>query len=481
MIHYTGTAMRFVNAALILGLVSMPQLGAAEAVLYHNFTRIDVADHALVDASWMIVEDGVIHEVGEGALPAGFRGERRDMDGSWAIPGLIDGHAHITAGPHKVEVVDGQPLVTIESVDSITRYNALMSLAFGVTTVRNPGGDPEANARYDSRVSAGEWPGPSALHAGAVIQPPPFGGNAFAYPTTREGWFAEAERQAGLGMTYFKLYTGLSPDELALGIEAAHANGLQAIAHLDKVSWLTALDAGIDGLEHALPTSTELLPEAHRAAFDQRRLEGSKHLAEWFRLVDFDGPEMQALFATLAERQTTLNLTLMVNEMLAYADDLSELVDDSVVSTIHPASWAAMSQFLTMGAANWTPDEFEMARAALSKVQEFTLRIFEADIPLLIGTDGNGAGPLMAMEMQLHADAGIPSWDVLDLATRRAAITMGLENTGQIAAGFDADVAFLAANPLESFDHLRDVRAVLSDGRYFERQALVEAAQELLD
>lgn len=473
--------MRFVNAALILGLVSMPQLGSAEAVLYHNFTRIDVADRALVDESWIVVENGVIREMGEGVLPAGFEGARRDMDGTWAIPGLIDGHAHITAGPHKVNVVDGQPMVTIESVDSITRYNALMSLAFGVTTVRNPGGDPEANARYDSRVSDGEWLGPAALHAGAVIQPPPFGGKAFAYPTTREEWFEEAERQARLGMTYFKLYTGLSAEELALGIEAAHASGLGAIAHLDKVSWLTALDAGIDGLEHALPTSTELLPEAHRAAFDQRRLEGSKHLAEWFQLVDFDGPEMQALFATLAERQTTLNLTLMVNEMLARADDLSTLADESVVSSIHPASWAATSQFLTMGAANWTPNEFAMARAALSKVQEFTLRIFEAGIPLLIGTDGNGAGPLMAMEMQLHANAGIPPWDVLDLATRRAAITMGLENTGQIEAGFDADVAFLAANPLESFDHLRDVRAVLCDGRYFERQALVEAAQELLD
>ncbi len=421
--------MRFVNAALILGLVSMPQLGAAEAVLYHNFTRIDVVDRALVKDSWMIVDDGVIHETGNGDAPAAFKGERRDMGGSWAIPGLIDGHAHITAGPHKVEVADGQPTVTIESIDSITQYNALMALAFGITTVRNPGGDPEANARYDERVSANAWTGPGALHAGAVIQPPPFGGNAFAYPTTREAWFAEAKRQAELGMTYFKLYTGLTHDELALGAEAAHAHGLEAIAHLDQVSWLTALDAGIDGLEHALPTSAELLPAEHRAAFDQRRLEGSKHLAEWFRLVDFDGLEMQALFAALSGRQTTLNLTLLVNEMIAYADDLSTLVDESVVDTLHPDTWAATAQFMSMGAANWTPEDFELARAALSKVQEFALRLFEADIPLLIGTDGNGAGPLMAMEMQLHADAGIPRWDVLDLATRRAAVTMAHTHT----------------------------------------------------
>ncbi len=36
-------------------------------------------------------------------------------------------------------------------------------VAFGVTTVRNPCGDPQANARYDRMVATGQWLGPEAL------------------------------------------------------------------------------------------------------------------------------------------------------------------------------------------------------------------------------------------------------------------------------------------------------------------------------
>ncbi|MCH7686283.1 MAG: hypothetical protein IH899_06340, partial [Planctomycetes bacterium] len=80
----------------------------------------------------------------------------------------------------------------------------------------------------------------NAVHAGAAAQPPPFGGSAFVYPETEDEWRAEAERQADLGMKYFKLYVSLTEDELATGIRVAHDQGLRAIAHLDQVSWTRA-------------------------------------------------------------------------------------------------------------------------------------------------------------------------------------------------------------------------------------------------
>lgn len=473
--------MRISNAIVLIGLTILPPLGRADAVLYHGFHRVDVAQDTVVTDSWLIVEDGHITNMGDGDTPEDFAGTQRDLSGSWAIPGLIDGHAHITAGPHKVDIADGRPTVTIESVDAITRYNALMALAYGVTTVRNPGGDPEANARYDARIASGDWTGPTALHAGAVIQPPPFGGNAFAYPTTREDWFAEARRQAQLGMTYFKLYTGLTEHELALGIEAAHAHGLQAIAHLDQVSWTTAIELGIDGLEHALPTSAELLPASARAEFEALRPKGSVHLAAWFSRVDFDGPEMQALFSLLTKHGVTLNLTMLVNDMVAYADDVSAVIDAEAVASIHPENWAASEQFLRMGAAYWSDEDFAMARSALPRVREFARRVYDAGVPLLVGTDSNGGGALMALEMQLHVDAGLTPMEVLRLATMASAQTMGLEATGRIAVGYEADVVFLNDDPTRDVRAVRSVRAVLVDGQYLEHTAVVDQARALLD
>jgi len=196
-----------------------------------------------IDNGFILVQDGRIVDFGAGPAPSAAR--VHDMKGTFALPGFIDAHAHITAGPHRITLEAGKPPVGIESDDEKTRHQARIALAFGVTMVRNPGGDTEANARYDRMIASGAWTGPEALHAGSVIQPLPFAGASFAYPRTEAEWDAEAARQAGLGMRYFKLYTNLSERELELGIKAAHRHGLKAIGHLHAVSWQRAAELGI--------------------------------------------------------------------------------------------------------------------------------------------------------------------------------------------------------------------------------------------
>jgi hypothetical protein len=215
------------------------------ADLYTGLVLIDPVQETRVANSYILVRDGRIAATGVGAPPDSLQFDRtHDFSGHYAMPGFIDAHAHITGAPPEVKVVDGTVSVTMVSNDDLTQHNAKISLAFGVTTVRNPGGDPQANARYDRLIKAGTWIGPEALHAGAVIQPPPFGGGSFAYPRTEKQWQAEAKRQAQLGMRYFKLYADLSEDELATGIRVAHQHRLKAIAHLNKVSWQRAAELG---------------------------------------------------------------------------------------------------------------------------------------------------------------------------------------------------------------------------------------------
>ena len=220
------------------------------------------------------------------------------------MPGLIDAHAHITAtGILKVEMVNGAPVVSMKIDEAITQRNARVALARGVTTVRNPAGNPEENAQYDRMIASGAWTGPEARHAGAAIQPPPMGGVMFAYPRTEAEWQAEASRQAKLGMTYFKLYTDLSEQELATGIRVAHEHGLQAIAHLNNVSWTRAVELGIDGLEHALPTSPDLLEPEARARYIAERDVTSRFMYRWFEHADFNGPLIRRLVELLAKKK----------------------------------------------------------------------------------------------------------------------------------------------------------------------------------
>lgn len=431
-------------------------------VLYHGFSLVDPDAERVVEDAYVLINDGKIAAVGAGEWQ-GMAPERSvDMTGHYALPGLIDGHAHITSGPHSVEVIDGAPLISIPSVDAITRHNAAVALAFGITTVRNPGGDPAANARYDTQIRTGAWLGPEALHAGAVIQPPPFGGAAFAYPRSETEWNEEARRQADMGMRYFKLYSGLDADELKQGIQAAHRNGLKAIAHLDTISWTQAARLGIDGLEHTLPTSADLLEPKQRVTYLAERGADARYLFRWFELADFDGPLIQEMLAELAQRRVVVSTTLGVNELAYNSDRLDSVLSPEDRAYFHPANLEALLAFLP----RMSEEDHRQARAVMPKVLEFARRLHVAGVPILVGTDGNGGGPAYSRELELHLRAGISAWDVLRLATSDAADALGIGNrTGRIAEGMEADIAFFGSNPLGDPGSLRDLKLVLADGK----------------
>jgi imidazolonepropionase-like amidohydrolase len=472
------TRSRLLAAAAGLLLATVPagaasQAGPLTGELYFGFTRLDPVARVAIEDSYVIVEEGVIRAVGEGAPPPGEYSVSHDLTGRYGLPGLIDAHGHITAGPHAVEVIDGRPTVTIESRDDVVRHHALASLAFGVTTVRNPGGDPEAGARYDARIAAGEWIGPDALHAGAVIQPPPFGGNAFAYPTTPEEWDAEAARQAALGVTYFKLYHSLTEAELAEGVRAADAHGLEVIAHLDQVSWSRAIELGVDGLLHALPTSADLLEPGAREQYLESRGPNTKFYYQWFELADFDGPLMQDLFRELAERQIEVDLTLLVNFLVYRRNAFNELYGPDDRFYAHPDTLAASMSFLGAAGAGWTDEDYARADAAMAQLFAFVRHLDAAGVPLMIGTDGPGGGSIYWQELQLHADAGLDAWRILELATAGNADGMGLtQTTGRIAPGFEADLAFFNADPRLDLENLRQLDRVVSNGRSYTRTEL---------
>lgn len=439
----------------------------ASSDLYTGLTLIDPRTEARLENAHLLVRDGRIAAFGAGAPPASLKADRtHDFSGRHALPGFIDAHAHITAtGILKVELKDGAPSVSTDNDPEITQHNARGALALGVTTVRNPGGDPLANASYDRMIASGKWLGPEALHAGAVIQPPPFTGGMFAYPRSEAEWDAEAARQANLGMTYFKLYTDLSEEELATGVRAAHKHGLKAIAHLHEVSWMRAIELGIDGLEHALPTSPDLLEPEARATYLTELGPTSKYMYRWFELADYEGPLMRRTVDLLATKKIAMNLTLIVNELVYNVDDLERVAPPEELRYVHPKVRKVLFPQLQASAAGWTADDFRRARAVKPKVLAFARMLHEAGVPMMIGTDGGG-GVFYARELELHRDAGIAAWDVLRMATSRAADILGIgDRTGRIQIGHEADIVFLDADPLDDVGNARKVHGVLNNGR----------------
>jgi imidazolonepropionase-like amidohydrolase len=466
--------------AAILALSFLPQTQAA--TLYENFTLLDPVTKTATPDAWLVVDGERIVARGAGDAKAEAGWERRDMSGTFALPGFFDGHAHITAGPLTVDRSGPVPVVDMSSQAAVTRFHALTALAFGVTSIRNPSGDPQANHDYSRQVQAGELPGPEAISAGFAFDPVQIRG-AIVYPASEAAWRAEVARQKALGMEYLKLYAGLSEAELGLAIRLAHENGMQAIGHLDQVSWVRAIELGIDALTHALPTSADLLPADKRDAYRKSRSPiSSTYMYQWFELADFDGPEIKSLIALLAERQVEVDVTLMVHLLTYFFDDIDRVYPEADRAFVHPLVMKDWKRNMGASHYGWTPDDYRRAKAVFPKVLEFTRRLHEAGVPMLIGTDGYGGAPNYAMELQMHRQAGLSAWDVLALATHVSAERLGMgARTGRLQGGYEADIVFLNANPLDDMQRVREVHTTVVNGKPYSHQQLITLAREGLD
>jgi imidazolonepropionase-like amidohydrolase len=455
------------SAATALALAAAPS-AFADSDLYVGVTLLDPEAETRTPDTWLLVEDGLIAAIGAGAPPPDLvADEIHNLGGIYALPGLIDTHVHLTLGPVSVGADAGGPYMDASSNSDVAAHNARLLLAYGVTTVRNPGGDIEGSHDYERRVRDGEIVGPEMLFAGPVIDRTPLPLRGLADTPSPERSVGDIVREhAAAGADYIKLYMRLTEDDIAEGIAAAHAAGLPAIAHLDDVSWTTAAELGVDALVHMMPTSPALLPADVRESYLATARGGPFDFYEWYEAADLDAPAIAEMLATLAERRIPLDATLIVFEPAFWADDPA--VRDRDIALAHPVmveNWRTIMNYELI----YAPGDFARAKVVWPKLLELTGRAYEAGVPMTIGSDlGNpyvSPGVSMSREMALHAEAGIPAWAILRMATTDAADLLGIgDRTGHIAEGFEADVAFFVADPSTDIANVAEVHAALNDG-----------------
>jgi imidazolonepropionase-like amidohydrolase len=100
-----------------------------------------------------------------------------------------------------------------------------------------------------------------------------------------------------------------------------------------------------------------------------------------------------------------------------------------------------------------------------------------AGVPILPGTDTPNPycfpGFSLHDELQLLVEAGFSPLEALQSATRDAARFLGLEKLlGTIEMGKIADLVLLDANPLVEISNTKKIRAVISNGKLYNSDAL---------
>src|SRR5271167_3408285 len=235
-----------------------PYIKEDSPVLVLDHVRvIDGTGAAPLEDQRIDIENGKITAVQSAKLRNAYPPNAKivDLTRKTVIPGLVGMHEHLfyTSPRPTRELL---PLWG-EMADSAPR----LYLAGGVTTARTAGSmEPYTDLSLKKMIDTGQRPGPK-LH----ITGPYIGDYEGLAPqmhalTGPEDAGRTVDYWAAEGVTSFKAYMSIKPDELKAAIDRAHAKGLKITGHLCAVGFTEAAALGIDNLEHGIVVDTEFYP-----------------------------------------------------------------------------------------------------------------------------------------------------------------------------------------------------------------------------
>jgi imidazolonepropionase-like amidohydrolase len=434
---------------------------------------IDGTGAAPLDDQRIDIEGGKISRVQSAKLKNAYPTGAKvlDLSGKTVIPGLVGMHEHLFyTGPERGK--DGLPF-WIEMIDSGPR----LYLAGGVTTARTAGSmEPYTDLSLKKLIDAGEKPGPKLRITGPYIGDllsiaPQLHTLADADDAGRtvDYWAAE-------GVTSFKAYMGIKPDELKVAIEHAHARGLKVTGHLCAVGFTEAAALGIDNLEHGIVVDTEFFPGKKPGICP------AKEAAEDFaKNVDIEGAPVQSMIRDLVSHHVAVTSTLAVFEITVPNKPALRKMERAK-DALSPQGWSTYLRVRSSIAEENDP----LSAVSLKKEMQFERDFVKAGGLLLAGCDPTSFGGVLPgfgdqRGIELLVDAGFTPVEAIHIATQNGAKFLGeSESIGSIAAGKAADLVVLSGNPAQNIADIENVQLVFKDGIGFDPAKLIQSVQGLV-
>lgn len=381
-----------------------------------------------------------------------------DLTGKTVIPGLVGMHEHLFY-PTPGNGTRGYQQMYSEMADSAPR----LYLAGGVTTARTTGSiEPYTDLAVKAAIDAGEMPGPKLLITGPYLEGTPSLGPQLHSLTGPEDAARTVDYWAEEGVSNYKAYMHITPEELKAAIDRAHARGLKITGHLCSVGFTKAAELGIDDLEHGLVADTEFAPDKKEGVCPGQR----GPMQAMAKSVDVDGPQVQAMIRTLVEHHVAVTSTLAIFE--SFTPNRPPLERQQAAK--HEMATEAWSDFATTRAEIAEHGDSSNWPALLKKEMQFERSFVKAGGLLLAGCDPTGYGGVLPgfgdqRGMELLVEAGFTPVEAIHIATQNGATYLGQqEHIGSIAAGREADLVVLDGNPATKIEDIEKVETLFKDG-----------------
>lgn len=423
----------------------------AADIVIQNVTVIDGTGGPNTPNHTVLIEDGRITRIG-GAETVAPPPEAEVVDGTgkYLMPGWIDAHIHLI-GAGQWRGLDNPPGVAIDFEAALSALHGFLYV--GVTSVYDAGNNPDLIFEMRRRERSGDIVSPRIYASGhALSWPGSWMAGSFHgigvpdWPDTKKVLDAQIAQQPDIqklvierfGMGPNPVAPSLPEDVMAKMIAYLKNQGVRTSVHATKEdAALAAVEGGIDVLAHPVTTARV-------------------------------NPSFTAL---LAERRVPVATTLAVfDEIVRFGEDPT-VIDTPLNQFVMGAEEVAARQakgpplYASMGWTTWF-------KALAPYLNENVRNLYDAGGVVVVATDRSN-GPLYFRELELLAELGIPAADIVRMGTLHGALFLGQEDDlGTVAAGKQADLVLLEADPSADIRNAATVSAVIKNGVIIDRQAL---------
>ncbi|MDZ7719132.1 MAG: amidohydrolase family protein [Balneolaceae bacterium] len=441
----------------------------AEITVYRGATLFDGSGSDPIENSIIVIEGDRIDCVGtlsDCDIPDDSN--MIDLSGKFITPGLIDAHVHFfqtgffDSRPDALDITGTYPFAEVAAYQKLNPqryYDAY--LCSGITGVYDVGG---FSWSIDFQEQAEENPSaPHVAAAGPLITP---------------------ALNAPFDLPSDKVLVNLSSAEV--GIKTVQY--LSALGSTGIKFWQLAAD-NEQYMERVEATADEIRRQdnqmiAHATSLNQAKAalrNGTKLLVHSVSDTEIDDE-----FIELAKlHETFYNPTLIVSSgyRMAYQaaagiepleiDDPKGCVDQKTRRLIETASqFKDHARFSPAFMENLEKFDRQLHRVNQTDVKNL-MTVYEADIPIVVGTDAGNPGTLHGIsifdEMEAMQEAGIPANDIIVMATQNGAKAMQrFEDFGTLEAGKFANIVILDEDPSKDISNMRSRTHVVMKGKLLE-------------
>jgi hypothetical protein len=282
---------------------------------------------------------------------------------------------------------------------------------------------------------------------------------------------AEVARRAAMGLSYIKIYSGLSREAYFSIADECRRRGLQMVGHIpDRISASEVARAGQASVEHL---DGVLLACSRKEAEARWMVQHNQNA--WKILLDtFDSAKADALIESFRVGGVWQTPTLVIYRVASLAED-HKLPGDAPIQYArrdYVKAWPREALGGPFGGL-----DADSARRLLAVYQDLLRRMDRRGVRILAGTDTPYPycvpGFALHEELALLVEAGLSPAAALRTATWNPAEFLHVsQNYGSLEPGKVADLVVLDANPLIAIANTRRIQAVVRRGRLIEAAAL---------